>query len=106
MGTRRCTEVGVGARVRVKQEIEDIVKIVSRITGYARFSIRNYALLKGLSLILEDYIAQHLFLVIDDETFETLIELVREKAERAQKEFKKELEIIGEDRRKERGDEL
>lgn len=95
-----------GPKVRVKSEIEEIVKITSTLTGYARFTIRNYALLKGLSLILEDYLAGQLFPIIDDETFETFIALVREKAERAKKEFEEELKAMEEDLAVEGGEEL
>jgi len=100
--------VGIGARVRVKQEIEDIIKIVSRITGYARFSIRNYALLKGLSSILEDYIATQMFPDIDDDALSTLINMVRSKAEEAKRIEEEFMEILKEleEELKEGGEEL
>ena len=41
----------IGVKVRVKPEIEELVKYVSEKTGFQRYTIRNYAIILGLQQI-------------------------------------------------------
>jgi len=61
-----------GALVRVKQDIEDIVKKLSDRLGYMPFTIRNTALLYGLAVLaLSKRVPE------TDEEFEKVVENVR-----------------------------
>lgn len=42
----------VGILVRLKPEIEELVRMVSEETGYARYTVRNLAVLYGLVQVL------------------------------------------------------
>jgi len=58
--------------VRVKPEVEDLVKVVARRYGYLRFTVRNTAILYGLAMItLSGGIPE------SDRDFEKLLKRVR-----------------------------
>lgn len=66
-----------GTLVRVKPEVEELVKELSEYMGYQRYTIRNVAILLGLQLITRGMkIPEY------DEEFEYLLEITREDVDR------------------------
>ena len=48
---REVFEMRGSIQVRVKREVEELVQVISRRTGFLPFTVRNTALLYGLMLI-------------------------------------------------------
>lgn len=64
--------------VRVKKDIEKLVRAVGDLTGYEWFTIRNYAILLGLNLILDNLLGSGK-LYLDDNKVEKLIEYTKKR---------------------------
>jgi len=62
--------------VKVKKEVEVLVRELSKALGFKEYTIRNLAILLGINELVSTVIANNGMLDIDDHSFKRLIEHV------------------------------